>query len=135
MYLLLHVAHGILITIVCMLREAVHLVLPRRHKSVKGEIVLVRFYRAPTLGGVEKMHCSVVQDCNSETQYELWKKASPRNKLSGDGYGHEAETRILPGICNSIAQFNFFFLQTLYLRFKNKHNTFYKTCTGLSNIM
>jgi hypothetical protein len=29
-----------------MLREAVHLVVPRRHKSVKGEIVLVRFCRA-----------------------------------------------------------------------------------------
>lgn len=41
MYLLLHVAHGILITIVCMLTEAVHLIVPRRHKSVKGEIVLV----------------------------------------------------------------------------------------------
>ncbi|PNF20382.1 hypothetical protein B7P43_G10239 [Cryptotermes secundus] len=40
-YLLLHVIRGILMTIVCMLREVVHLVVPRRQKSVKGEIVLV----------------------------------------------------------------------------------------------
>jgi hypothetical protein len=54
LYLLLHIAHGILITVVCMLRELVHLVLPRRLKSVKGEIVLVSFYNALTSGAWRK---------------------------------------------------------------------------------